>query len=230
MHRYLTVLHVLTGLFLAGLGGFTVFGENQAYLAGVTPADRVTAWVSHPPHPGLSIYTQKLTLLDCENALIAPDSLAMRFQPADARAGIPATCASIASQLTTDSPSHGYAWYIGALAAEAEQDWVVLNDQLFQSHATSSSELWLAQRRVRLYHRQSERLTPENIAAERADIALVVPTAPGFTDIADIYFSSPQFRSQVAEIAETLEPQYQAKLLTNISSAISARTSRGRAP
>jgi hypothetical protein len=212
------VIGITIGLALAGMGVMAIVAESEAYLAGgPTSADRVAAWTRSPPAYGLSIYSQKLNLLDCETVTTTPTSLPMRFQSEADRSAMPAACLQLVRGILAWSPTHAYAWIVGAEIAFAQSDWEEMNNGIVYSQAAGPTELWLAQRRANLASRaMMVRLSPSARLAINADIALLLVSEAGFSSIIAAYSYDPTFRLAVNAVIVEFPPSEQAKALRNI--------------
>lgn len=209
------ILLAVLGFGVAVLGGYAVYAEGDAYLAGTSSIARVAAWTRQPVVPGLSIATQKLTLLDCENALLNRDALELRYVDQTTRDAIAPVCLELADGITATAPSHAYGWYVGALASARLGDWPSLNARLQQSLSTGPLELWIAQRRFALADRYRDHLDAGN-----ADLRLMLLTPTGLAPLLDRYTADAHLRGRIAAVVDALPDDERQLALGHLVSAL----------
>jgi hypothetical protein len=212
----------LIGAALAVTGAWAMREESAAYLAGgPSSIARAAAWTTQPVPPGLSIFTQKLTMLDCDNALSAMGSLEMRYLDAQRSAAIGPACLALADELVADAPTFSYAWYVGARASTLAGDWTGFNDRLLRSQLSGPNEQWIAERRAALAEDNLARLSDLARSAHDDDLRMLVRSDRGIATIATRYVSDAAFRDRITAIVETMTPPDQQRFIGSVRNALS---------
>lgn len=183
---------------------------------GFTHLDRVLAMDAVADLPALSILSQNNALLDCATALGALQSLAMMYSTAEARAQVAPKCLAMADDIAAHSPSSAYAWYVGALASAILRDWDGLNQRLAMSWRAGPTEQWIGELRVTLAEDNYARLNAQTIAANNADLNMLVLSHLGVRAIASRYVADPDFRERITAIVEGVPPEEQARFVANV--------------
>ena len=216
----------LLGAGVAVTGAWAMHQESTAYLAGgFSSIARVAAWTTQPVSPGLSIFTQKLTLLDCDNALVGMASLEMQYVDAARRDAVAPTCLALADSLAADSPTFSYAWYVGARASAQLHDWRGLNDRLLRSRMTGPTEQWIAERRASLAEENLVALDEHAQAAHALDLRALVRSNHGVATIASRYVANAAFRDRITAIVETMTAEDQQRFIAGIRNAVAEERS-----
>lgn len=216
------ILLVLLGFALAAMGIYTVHAESEAYLAGPTSIARVAAWTEVPVTPGLSVATQKLTLLDCENTLLSPNALALRYLEPATRDKLAPTCRKLAQAITMTSPNQSYAWYVAALASARMSDWSEMNAALHRSQLTGAQSLWIAERRFALSTQQRASLDADAGAAASADLELMLLTN-GLQTLVRPYATDAALRQSVGAAIDAMPEAQRSLALSNLVGALGRR-------
>src|SRR3546814_5133382 len=101
------------------------------------------------------------------------------YSTAEARAGIAPKCLAMADRLAEQSPSNAYAWYVGAQASATIGDWDGFNQRLAMSWRAGPTEQWIGELRVALAEDNYSRLDTQTIAANDADLHMLVLSLRG---------------------------------------------------
>ncbi|QDZ10706.1 hypothetical protein [Devosia ginsengisoli] len=206
----------LLGLATAATGAWATYRELQPQELGSTALDRVLAMRDGTELSAFSIASQNNALLDCTNALGATQSLAMMYGGTEARRQIAPKCLALADHVARQTPSNAFAWYVGAEASAALQYWDGLNRRLALSWRTGPTEQWVGELRVALAEDNYQHLDDQVIAANDADLHMLVRSARGVRAIAARYVTDPGFRERITAIVETMPTENQARFLANV--------------
>lgn len=199
-------MHPRQGLFsglvcLAALGalltaGFLGLAEWRAikFLA-QSDEDRLrhlaTAPVTFPP----SIRTGRDVLLACEGVLLGD---LFPFQPATVQTSINARCSDLARDAIARSPDWSLAHYAAALTHHIDKQPEARNLALSRSQALAPFEAWLAARRFDLARSNLQNNGLDGVF--EADIAVLLDSASGRTQIVSAYLNDATLRAQVKTI------------------------------
>ena len=212
MNRTDLVIPAIAGILTALLGVLVVNVESAPLLSGDSPAQRVSHWTMETPPTPFSVSAQNLLLADCETVLAHPDALPLRYLEDDVRAGIPATCRTIAENILRSTPASGHGWLVVAQGAIQEGDEATLNAAIRMSRATAPAEGWIAEDRLMLAEQHFAALEPETLATYEDDIRLLVQTAR-VDHVAALYAQNPQARDRIGAIVESLPPRAQQRFV-----------------
>ncbi|KKB09808.1 hypothetical protein [Devosia chinhatensis] len=197
--------------------------EAEAFLvSGTTPVDRVAALTPNPTTPGLAVGTRELALRDCATVVNRLGSLEMLYRPEAERQAMAEACLEMASSITAEMPNYSYGWYVGAAAAAALKDWTEMNDRLWRSQVSGPTEQWIAMERVALSERYVDKLDARALAAEDADLRMIVVSSRGIRALARSYVSRPQFRERVTGIVESMPSRDQRRFLFVLNEHLAA--------
>jgi len=221
MKAFSHVLLAFGGLLIAAGGAWAITLESVPLVAGDTSVARVASWTASPPGIPLSITAQNLLLVDCETVLKAPDALGMRYLDQAVRDRVPATCMSIARDITETSVTSGYGWLVAAMAAAQMGDVETMNQALRRSRAVAPSEGWIAADRLILADIHYDSLDAETRKVYEDDMQLLVQTR-GAADIARRYASHPQFRERITAVVETMPAAVQRRFVNLVGAALRA--------
>lgn len=199
---------------LAVSGAWVAGREASAYLVpGANSFERIVALGQDPEAPGMALSTRDFALRDCVRAVTRTHSLEARYLPADVLEALPDNCLAMANDLLSEVPSHSYAWYAGAAALAAMQDWGGMNQYLRRSQASGPTEQWIATERVALGERFSAHLEPATVAAQDADLRILVFSSRGVRLMARHYIANAAFRERITAIVETMTDAQQRRFL-----------------
>lgn len=193
-----------------------MYREMRPQELGASSLDRVLAMTDVAELPALSIMSQNNALLDCATALDAMQSLAVMYSTAEARAGIAPKCLVMADRLAEQSPSNAYAWYVGAQASATIGDWDGFNQRLAMSWRAGPTEQWIGELRVALAEDNYSRLDSQTIAANDADLHMLVLSLRGVRTIAARYVANPDFRERITAIVEVMPAENQQLFVANV--------------
>ncbi|MCR6673592.1 hypothetical protein [Devosia ginsengisoli] len=206
----------LLGLVTAGTGAWAMYREMRPQELGISSLDRVLAMTEAAELPALSIMSQNNALLDCTTALDAMQSLAMMYSTVEARAEVAPKCLAMADRLVAQSPSNAYAWYVGAQASAMLEDWDGFNRRLAMSWRAGPTEQWIGELRVALAEDNYDRLDAQTIAANEADLHMLVLSLHGIRAIAARYVADPGFRERITAIVEIMPAESQQRFVANV--------------
>ncbi len=211
---YLAVGTVCIGT--AAGGAWAMYRELQPMSLGATSLDRVLANSDVSALPGLSIASQNQALLDCYNTLQSMQSLLMMYRTAEERDAVAPRCLAMADYLAQRNPSFAYTWYIGALASAYLNDWDGFNERLALSFRTGATEQWIGELRVALAEDNYDHLDEITLAANDADLHMLVLSSRGVHAIAQRYVSNPEFRERITVIVEAMPAQNQTRFIADV--------------
>lgn len=205
-------------LALAAAGGLVAFAEARPYFSGgVLASERFQAIAEDRLTPGPSTASQRLVLDSCLDAIT---SIYGRTQPAARRAAVHRTCMDLADRIVAVSPTHSYAWFIGALAAEHLDDLSGMSSRLARSQATGPTEQWIAELRVDLAERHLAALQDDARGGHDRDLAMLVASDRGVRTIARRYARDQSFRNRIVPLIETMSMEQQRRFLRSIAAVV----------
>src|SRR5690606_28801996 len=97
-----------------------------------------------------------------------------------------------------------------------------MNARLWRSRITGPNELWIVMERVALSERHVGRLDDQGLAAEDADLRLMVVSSKGIRALARFYVSMAGFRERVTGIVETMPDRDQNRFLFVLNEQLAA--------
>jgi hypothetical protein len=211
-------LLLLVGLGGAGLSAIGLAAEAQPFLGLAGGAeDNLDRLSSGGVSAGLSASAQRLVLDACVGAIASPLGA---VQPEASRDALLANCRTVASAIANQNPGSSFAWYAVAAAAVEQGDAARFNAALLQSRATGPNEERLGAQRVQLAEGHRQMLQAPALAAEDADLAMLVLSRRGIGAIAARYVRDPTFRERITGIVETLPPEAQRRFVGSVSQAV----------
>lgn len=206
----------LLGLATAATGVWAMYREMRPQELGSSSLDRVLAMTDIAELPALSIMSQNNALLDCATALDGMQSLAMMYNAAEARADVAPKCLVMADHLAAQSPTSAYAWYVGAQASATLEDWSGFNHRLAMSWRAGPTEQWIGELRVALAEDNYSHLDTQTLAANDADLHMLVLSLRGVRAIASRYVADPDFRERITAIVEVMPVESQQRFVANV--------------
>lgn len=209
----------LAGALTLAVGLWAMAAESRPLELGYTSLDRVVAMSDPATLPGVSVLTQTKGLLDCANAINARNSLMARYLDPALREAIAPKCLAMADFVLSGSPSHSYAWFVGALAAAAEEDWPEMSRRLALSERTGPSEQWIGEQRVQLAEDNYAVLDEAARRTNDADLDMLVRSGRGISRIALRYVNDVSFRERITAIVERLPAADQGRFVTSVRRA-----------
>lgn len=181
-----------------------------------SPATRFTSLESTNVKSALSIYSHRLLLNDCLEALAGPTGL---VQPFERRSQVTNNCHSIAMNTVKTMPTFALAWYVAAFASAELGNYPAFNTQLAVAQKTAPNEQWLAELRVRLAEANLDHLSPEALEGENRDLLLLARSRQGVASIASRYIAQPEFRERIIRLVETLSEDEQKRFISHVRGA-----------
>ncbi|MEE9428105.1 MAG: hypothetical protein V3V25_08160 [Paracoccaceae bacterium] len=160
--------------------------------------------------PGpLSLAANHNILRKCDALMTAPLAL---FQPEIDLQKTAASCADIATRVTSWMPTHGFAHFVSAQSAHHLGDTTAREMSLDLSQQYSPFEGWLAQRRFSLISDQPQAWN----AAFQFDISTMLTTQTGAELLANFYVFKPQTRTVLTETAASSLGRNQTRFLNQL--------------
>src|SRR5690606_11307675 len=117
---------------------------------GTTLSGKLAALSAAPIEPGPSFRSKLLVVDDCAAAM---NSFALASLDAEAQTRVFQHCRAVATAIVEEAPTYSYAWYVVALASEAEYDLTAMEQALLQAQTTSPHQEGLAYHRLILAFR-----------------------------------------------------------------------------
>jgi len=148
-------------------------------------------------------------LLSCDAAMSAPLA---QFQTRQNLLKTAGACGEFASRVLGWMPSHGFAQFVAAQAANHSNEWAARDNFLQSSQYFTPFEGWLAQRRYTLAVNLAE---PPGFTYT-VDAATLLTTQSGAELLAAFYVHRPASRPVLASLAATASPRDQARFLNQL--------------
>lgn len=177
------------------------------------PALSIPALLDGTTKPGFSVYSSNLLLDDCLRNM---HSIYGRVQPHKKRQAILGRCSELSMQIVAKSPSHAYAWFVGAYAAAAAGDSGAFNERMHMAQASSPYELWLGHLRVLLASSHNDSLDAQSRANQSSDIRIHLLTDRGTEAITLAMTEDPPLKQRVLEEAENLSDNAKWRLVEKL--------------
>lgn len=185
---------------LLGLGLYAVWLEGRAFLmTPVSDAERFSALVERRGVAGLSVFSTRYLLEDCDAALTGAYG---RFQPEERRRAAATACRDIAADAVERSRMDGLAHTTGARASAMLGDMQAAASGLLQSARATPHEMWQAHRRLLVMREWT--LDEDAALAEqfRRDMAVLAATREGRERLARWYVAQPERRDLIAAVVD----------------------------
>ncbi len=185
---------------LLGLGLYAAWLEGRAFL--VTPvsdADRFAVLVERRGVTGLSVYSTRYLLEDCDTALTGAYG---RLQPEERRRAAATACRDIAAEAVARSRMDGLAHTIGARASAALGDMQAAAAGLIRSARATPHEMWQAHRRLLVMREWALDEDPALAGQFRRDMAVLAATREGRERLARWYVAQPERRDLIASVVD----------------------------
>lgn len=217
-----------SGIVLAVLSlGLTVaaasamYQESRVYLRnGLTSIERAREVAADSSVIGLSHGAMGIALADCTAAMKQSRSLEMQYLPVAERDALYSGCLTLASNVRSQSPANGLAWFAGAQASLLKGDVASFNTDLATSQLVTPTEQWIAEQRVQLAENNLAALDATALAAHDADLRMLVYGGLGLRSLAQRYVRDASFRERITAIVETMPPENQQRFLNSLRSVI----------
>jgi hypothetical protein len=220
---------VLAALALAGLSGAMALKESSPFLlraqslGGRVAAIEAASSDSSPVSIFESRFARSARLDLCLDTL-TEIAAASGFPPAT-EDRVARGCLAIAEATAARSPLESNVWFVAATLAARLGDLDRAVGYLKASFETGPNEQWIAERRALFVYPLRARLGPEMERLLDQDFALLLRTGRGLDVLATRYINDPGMRERLITIAETLDPEDQARFLDRIEDQIQARPS-----
>jgi len=185
-----------------------------------SPTIRFSTLESDNIAPSLSIYSNRLLLNNCLEAIAGPTGMA---QPSQRRMAMLKNCQYFAQKSYQSNLTFALAWYIAAYASVELKQYDTFNFQLAAAQKTAPNEQWLTEFRVSLAENNLSRLGPETIKGNERDLKLLVQSKIGVASIARRYVDQTDFRKRISDIVETLSEARQENFINYVRAAATQR-------
>jgi len=186
--------------FLLVVGLYASWVEGRAFF--VTPtsdADRFSALVERHGVAGLSVFSTRYLLQDCDAALTGAYG---RLQPEERRSAAATACRDIAAEAVERTPMDGLAHTTGARASAVLGDMRAAVTSLLRSAGATPHEMWQAQRRLLVMREWALDEEPALAEQFRRDMAVVAATREGRHWLARWYVGAPERRDLIASVVD----------------------------
>lgn len=216
-------LITLAGVVALCLGGWTAFQESaQNFRGGSTPVRQLLAMADANAPIGLSIMSQRNTLMDCELALRSDRSLEVAYLSSEESERLLPLCRNIAANVAGRSPAMSLAWIVLAAAAARSDDMTTFNDSLVRSQLTAPNEGWLADLRLRQADAHLADLSDEAVAGYEGDLRVLTFDPYQIWTLARRYIADEPFRARMQVALETTPTVVQARFLDYVSQVLAS--------
>lgn len=165
---------------------------------------------------GFSNYSRKLLIDDCLSTI---SSVYGRAQPQRKRELLLTACSETARGIISETPSHGFAWFLRAFAAAELGDFQTFNHAMRMSYASSPFELWLGELRVQTAARFYVSLDDRSRANYASDILVHLMTDRGSEKISFEMFRNAAVKKHVIDVAEKLPENVKWRLVEKMQQA-----------
>lgn len=221
--RFSTLALLGCSIAVTAAAATTLFLEARPYfVSGIAIPVRLAAITSGALRPGPSFDSQKLVLDDC---YVSMGSMLAKASPTSTRIRLFQQCGTLALRVTDASPTHAYAWLVGAMAAAGLGDAAGLSAGLARSQALAPHEAWLAVARVDLGETHLAQLDEPARRAHDSDIALLVSSSSHADGIVRRYLDDPEFRARLEAILSRLPAATQRRFVAAAQAALELRGS-----
>jgi len=163
--------------------------------------------------PAWSLNAIQNTLLACDHAMSSPYS---DFQIASDLRATASACAGFARRVISWAPTHGFALFVAAQAANIDGAPEIQASYLGKSQKFAPFEGWLAERRFAL---RSKQIFDPDVAPDLlldAEMSTLLTTQSGAELLATFYLHRPELRTTLARIAGRSTAQNQTRFLNQL--------------
>jgi len=216
------VLIAGAGLVLAGFGMVETLGEVGPY-GQVETAQRFSEIADGRYSPGDSVWSKDLYFADC---LELPRTILVRVQPPARREAFATQCRDAARAIVAQMPTYSAAWLALAEASAQLGDVDAMRAALATSTRTAPDLAWLAERRSALAFRFMAQLDEAGRAAYRADLAVLLRSAPGLDALATRYAGDGAQRRDITALVEAAPAETQERFLARLRALVPPETGR----
>lgn len=206
---------------MLGVGLYAAWMEGRAFLTTpVSDEERFSALAEGRDAVGLSAYSTRYLLQDCEAALTEAYG---RLQPEERRRAVAASCRDVAADAIGRSRLDGFAHTVSARASAMLGDIGDAHAGVRRSAQTTPHEMWQAQRRLLVVREWSLDEDPATAELFRRDIAVLANTRDGRRWLARWYVAQPERRDLIASVVDGQEERAKRDFLNAVRSASAAR-------
>lgn len=168
-----------------------------------------TKWNATIPRGYISLQATHGLLMSCDRSLSVPVAY---LRPINETLVIAETCLKIARATFSKNPTHGFAYFIAALAEHHRNNQQIRNIYLQKSVNYTPFEGWLAERRfVLAMNSRYEETAPEYIAISQ-DVATLLTTQSGAELLAIYYTLRPESRDLITAVNDVASSANQTRL------------------
>lgn len=186
--------------FLFLVGAYAAWLEARAFfVTPVSDTDRFSALADHRGVAGLSVFSTRYLLQDCDAALTGAYG---RLQPDERRRAVAAACRDIAAAAVAQSRMDGLAHTIGARASAVLGNLEEAARSLLESAGATPHEMWQAQRRLLVMREWALDGDPALAEQFRRDMAVAAATREGRHWLARWYAGQPDRRELIVSVVE----------------------------
>lgn len=219
--RAFSLTVILLGAILAALGGIILYTEAAIFLkSGGGRNERLSPLVSGTYATGLSGFSNRILMLDCDEAL---NSTFGKLQPADTRVAYAQNCLQAADDVLKRRPSDGLAHLVKANAYQYLGDNQAMARSLVLSQHMSPGEGWIADGRLRLGLPIYPDLPADAAAAVAADVALLASSRRSAAWLARLYLRKDKSPEVLLSLVDILPDGSKANVLAEIRAATRLR-------
>jgi hypothetical protein len=183
---------------------------------GTTLSGKLAALSAAPIEPGPSFRSKLLVVDDCAAAM---NSFALAALDAEAQTRVFQHCRAVATAIVEEAPTYSYAWYVVALASEAEYDLTAMEQALLQAQTTSPHQEGLAYHRLILAFRHFNDLGQAAQHALASDVTVAARSERGLIWLAKRYLADPDSRALMISAIERTPANVQRRFLSAVNSA-----------
>ncbi|WP_196259700.1 hypothetical protein [Pelagibacterium limicola] len=224
MHTYPSALMLgIAALALAAAGWWLTARELSPYQFSFAVLRDAAAYADAAPAHALSLEGNRVLLDTCARGMQGVSFLA---SPTALKTAVAHRCLDMAGETARLMPTYSYAHYVSAMALLALYRAEAAEEALLLSHQGARNEQWIAELRVALAEDNAELLGDYIGSVHRLDLAMLVQSRRGIRSIAHRYVASPDFRSRVTDVVETLPPDVQARFVQTVRSEANALLAR----
>jgi hypothetical protein len=208
----------ILSLLVLGASAWSLAREARSYLGEPFPSDeeRLTAAASALQALSFSNEATNAMLDDCAWALT---SLYGSLRPTELRRVVATSCMEKAATVIVTRPASAYAVLVSGIAADVLGDDQTVSTSIVASRELAPTIEWLARARLALAARRQGSLSGDALAAEGADLAIMLRSASGIDIVVTRYVSDAAFRPRIAEVLSTLPVADQARFLDKVKQA-----------
>ena len=200
---------------LATGSSLAAYREMMPFIAsGGTIETKFEALSGGAIRPGLSFYSKKILLDDCNYSL---NSFSILMLDEKLQDKIRQNCSAMASMIVDEAPTFSYAWYVRALASSSADEPGTFEDALLWSQRTAPNQEDLAYYRAVLAYYNWSALAPAARETLAADIVVSAHSNRGLAWLAGRYAEDESFREVIIKALEQAPADIQRRFLQTIA-------------